>query len=86
MAIFVCTMSVKSPSGTSNEGPVEVHPVLGEKSHKRPKRSTDKDRREVIIHFRYSDMTSAQLSALQKKMEKGFSQMTVFGQYFISNT
>ena len=79
-------MSVKSPSGTSNEVPVEVHQVLGEKSHKHPKRSTDKDRREVIIHFRYNDMANAQLSALQKNMEKGFSQMTVFGEYFISNT
>ena len=86
MAIFICTMSVKSPSGTSNEVPVEVHKVLGEKSHKHPKRSTDKDRREVIIHFRYNDMANAQLSALQKNMEKGFSQMTVFGEYFISNT
>ena len=72
MAIFICTMSIKSPSGTSNEVPVEVHPVLGEKSHKRPKRSTDKDRREVIIHFRYNDMASAELSALQKTWKKGF--------------
>ena len=54
-------MSVKSPSGTSNEVSVEVHPVPGEKSHKRPKRSTDKDGTEVIIDSRHDDMASAQL-------------------------
>ena len=72
MVIFVCTMSVKSPSGTSNEVPVEVHPVPGEKSHERPKHRTDKDGDEVIIHFRHDDMASAQLSALQKPWRKGF--------------
>ena len=69
-------MSVKSPSGTSNEVFVEVHPVPGEKSHKRPKHSTDKDGTEVIIDSRHDDMASAQLRALQQTMEKGFSQTT----------
>ena len=65
-------MSVRSPSGTSNEVSVEVHSVPGEKSHKRPKNSTDKDGKDS----RHDDMGSAQLSALQKTLEEGFSHMT----------
>ena len=79
-------MSVKSPSGTSNEVSVEVHPVPGEKSHKRSKRSTDKDGTEVIIDSRHDDMASALLSALQKNHgERVFTYDRVFGDYFISN-
>lgn len=50
--IFVCTMSAKSPSVSSDEVSVEVHPVPGEKSHKRQKRNTDKDGTEVITDSR----------------------------------
>ena len=45
-------MSAKSPSGSSDEFSVEVHPVPGEKSHKRQKHSIDKDGTEVIIDSR----------------------------------
>ena len=83
---FFCTTSVKSPSGTSNEVSVEVHPVPGEKFHKRPKRSTDKDGTEVIIDSRHDDVASAQLSAFQKTMEKGFSQMAESLATFLSQT
>lgn len=53
-----------------------MHPIPGEKTDKRPKRSTDIDGSEVIIDACQEGMARAQFSALQITMEKGFSQMT----------
>lgn len=63
-----------SPTKTSKEVHVEVHPVPGEKPPKSSKRGTDKDRKKVIIDSRQNDedMASAQINALQKSMEQGF--------------
>ena len=68
-------MPPDSPSKTSKEIHAEMHPVPGERPSK--KRGNDKDGKKVIIDSRQNDedMASAQISALQKSMEQGFSRM-----------
>ena len=70
-------MPLDSPTKTSKEIHVEMHPVPGERSSKSSRRGNDKDGKKVIIDSRQNDedMASAQISALQKSMEQGFSRM-----------
>ena len=66
-----------SPSKTSKEIHVLVHPVPGEKRSKPSKRGNDKDGKKAIIDSRQNDedMVSAQVIALQKSMEQGYSRL-----------
>ena len=70
-------MPPDSPTKTSKEIHVEIHPVPGERPSKSSRRGNDKDGKKVIIDSRQhnEDMASAQISALQKSMEHGFSWM-----------
>ena len=70
-------MPPDTPTKTSKEIHVEMHPVPGERSSKSSRRGNDKDGKKVIIDSRQNDedMASAQISALQKSMEQGFSRM-----------
>ena len=70
-------MPPDTPIKTSKEIHIEMHPVPGERSSKSSRRGNDKDGKRVIIDFRQNDedMASAQISALQKSMEQGFSRM-----------
>ena len=70
-------MPPDSPTKTSKEIHVEIHPVPGERPSKSSRRANDKDGKKVIIDSRQhdEDMASAQISALQKSMEQGFSRM-----------
>lgn len=65
------------PTKTSEEIHVEMHPVPGKRASKSSRRSNDKDGKKVIIDSLQhdEDMASVQISALQKSMEQGFSQM-----------
>ena len=74
MSHFALKVPASSSKRPSEEVQVEVHPVPGEKAGKRPKQST-KQNGNVIPDSRLEGMTSAQASALQKAMEKVFSQM-----------
>ena len=56
---------------------VEIHAAPGERLSKSSRRVNDKDWKKVIIDSCQNDedMASAQISALQKSMEQGFSRM-----------
>ena len=70
-------MPPDSPTKSSKEIHVEMHPAPGERLSKSSRRGNDKDGKKVIIDSRQNDedMASAQISALQKSMEQGFSRM-----------
>lgn len=70
-------MPPDSPTKTPKEIHVELHQVPGERPSKSSRRGNDKDGKKVIIDSRQNDedMASAQISALQKSMEQGFSRM-----------
>ena len=59
-------MPPASPTKTSKEIHVEMHPVPGERPSKSPKRGNDKDGKKVIIDSceNDEDMASTQISAL----------------------
>ena len=69
-------MPPASPTKTSKEIHVEMHPVPGERPSKSSKRGNHKDGKKVIIDSRQNDedMASTQISALQNSMEQGFSK------------
>ena len=70
-------MPPDSPTKSSKEIHVEMHPAPGERLSKSSRRGNDKDGKKVIIDSRQNDedMASAQISALQKSMEQGFTRM-----------
>ena len=61
-----------TPTKTSKEIHVEIHPVSGERLSKSSRRGHDKDEKKVVIDSPQhdEDMASAQISALQKSMQK----------------
>ena len=70
-------MPPDSPTKSSKEIQVEMHPAPGERLSKSSRHGNDKDGKKVIIDSRQNDedMASAQISALQKSMERGFTRM-----------
>jgi len=67
-------MPPDTPTKTSKEIHVEMHPAPGEKRSKSSRRGNDKDGKKVVIDSRQhdEDMASAQISALQNLWNKAF--------------
>ena len=70
-------MPPDSPTKTSREIHVNVHPVPGERPSKSLRHGNEKDGEKVIIDSckNDEDMASAQISALQNLWNKVFSRM-----------
>ena len=74
LVFFVDTMSTKSPSASSKEVWVEVHPLPCEKADKCSKRVTNEDGNEVVVDFRH-EMANAQFSPEARTLKEGFRTM-----------